>query len=609
MNRWIKILPIIMIIVLMIPAGSLRVAQAVGEESNDKADSQEGYIASKDEVVYATLRPSGIKKEIYVVNMLDITEAGVVEDYGNYTSIKNLTDLSDMTQTEDKITVDAPEGKFYYQGNMDNTSLPWDFAITYSLDNKEVSAEELIGKDGHIKIEIDVERNKDVDKTFFENYLLQISLPFDADSTKNIKADDAVIASAGKDELVTFTVMPEKEETFTTEANVENFEMGAIEISGVSSTMSIDAPDTDDMTDDIKTLADAISDVNAGVAELKQGVAELNKGTSELRDGSSQFKSGMNELDGSSAELVNGSSEINQALQMLNRSLNQLDDINLDALQELKKGMSEMSSGFKEAKDGLAMLRENYKKAYEALAEAIDNIPSNNISEEEIMELYASGANKETVDKLVKTYEAAQIAKATFNEVKAGFDAVDTTLSTVIDSIDEAAKGVNQVADELTGSLDDMDIGEGIGQLKDGVSSLASNYETFHSGLVEYTNGVGELASAYHELDNGIQDLSSGTNELADGVGELHKGTNELERATSNLPEEMTEEIDKMIDEYDKSEFDPISFVAPDKNEEIFSVQFVLQTESLKVEEPETEDDEQEEEEKGFWEKFLDLFR
>src|SRR5699024_9760122 len=129
-------------------------------------------------------------------------------------------------------------------------------------------------------------------------------------TTKNIKADDAVIASAGKEELVTFTVMPEKEETFTTEANVENFEMGAIEISGVPSTMSIDAPETDDMTDDIKTLADAISDVNAGVADLKQGVAELNKGTSELRDGSNQFKSGMNELDGSSAELVNGSSEI-----------------------------------------------------------------------------------------------------------------------------------------------------------------------------------------------------------------------------------------------------------------------------------------------------------
>src|SRR5690625_3299669 len=119
MNRLKKILPIIMIIGLMIPAGSLPVAQAEGEESNNEADAQDGYIASKDEVVYATLRPSGNQKEIYVVNMLDITEAGVVEDYGNYTSIKNLTDLSDMTQTEDKITVDEREGKLYYQGNME----------------------------------------------------------------------------------------------------------------------------------------------------------------------------------------------------------------------------------------------------------------------------------------------------------------------------------------------------------------------------------------------------------------------------------------------------------------------------------------------------------
>ena len=579
------------------------------EEDTKKADkNQDGYIASKDEVVYATLHPSGDQKEMYVVNMLEVTKAGKVVDYGHYESVKNLTDLTDIKQSEDTITVEAPEGKFYYQGNMTDTPLPWHFTITYYLDNEQVEAQELIGKTGHVQMDIDVKQHKKADKAFFENYILQLSLPFDADTTKNIKAEEAVVASAGKDELVTFTAMPDEEATFTAEADVEDFEMDAIEISGVPSTMSIDAPDTDDMTGDIQTLADAIAEVNGGVADLKQGVAELNKGTSDLEDGSSEFKSGLTELDGSSAELVDGSSEINQALQTLDSSLGELDNINLEEFNELQAGISEMSSGFKEAKDGLSALQDSYSDAYGALEKAIDDIPSEQLSESDIKELYESGADRETIDQLVATYEAAQIAKGTFNEVKQGFEAVDTTLGTVIESLGEAEAGVDQVVDELGASLDEMDMGEGMEALQEGVNDLATNYEEFHGGLVAYTNGVSELTNAYQELDGGISDLSSGTDDIETGVGELHNGTNQLERSTSNLPAEMTEEIDQMIDEYDKSNFDAISFVEPDKNEEVFAVQFVLQTESLKKEEQETEDDEQEEE-KGVWERFLDLFR
>lgn len=598
-----KILLIVMVTLLMIPSLSITVSA-----KDDKQNDQDGYVSSKDEVVYATLHPSGDQKEMYVVNMLEVTKAGKVVDHGHYENVKNLTDLADIKQSEDTITVDAPEGKFYYQGNMTDTPLPWHFTITYYLDNQQVEAQELIGKTGHVQMDIDVKQHQEADKAFFENYILQLSLPFDADTTKNIKAEEAVIASAGKDELVTFTAMPEEEATFSVEADVEAFEMDAIEISGVPSTMSIDAPDTDDMTGDMQTLADAIAEVNGGVADLKRGVAELNKGTSDLENGSSEFTSGMNELDGSSTELVDGSSEINQALQALDGSLGQLDDINLEEFDQLQAGISEMSSGFKEAKDGLTALQDGYSDAYEALEKAIDDIPSEQLSESDIKALYESGADTETVDRLVATYETAQVAKGTFNEVKQGFEAVDTTLGTVIESLGEAEVGVDQVVDELGASLDELEMGEGMGALQEGVNDLATNYEEFHGGLVAYTNGVSELTNAYQALDGGISDLSNGTDDVETGVGELHNGTNQLERSTSNLPAEMTEEIDKMIDEYDKSDFDAISFVESDKNEEVFAVQFVLQTESLKKEEPETDDDEQEEE-KGVWERFLDLFR
>lgn len=607
MHRLRRILLIVAAIWIMIP-WSYPVVQAETDKQTKEDIENEGFIASKDEVIYATLQARGDKKEVFVVNMLQVTKAGTITDYGDYSSVKNLTDLSEMQQTGDKIQVAAPKGKFYYQGNMDDAVLPWDFAITYRLDQQKVEPEELIGKSGQVTIEIDVRRNEKVDATFFENYLLQIALPFDADRTNNIVAEDAVIASAGKDELVTFTVMPETEETFTVEADVENFEMDGIEISGVPSTIGIDAPDTDDMTGDIKTLSDAIAEVNAGVADLKSGIWELNEGTSTLENGSQQYKAGIDELDQSSAALIQGSSEMNEGLQTLNDALKGLDDIDLGALQELQTGVSGIASSFKEAQEDIAQLRDSYKQAYQALDKAMNNLPSHTVSQEEIRALEESNADKATIKKLVETYEAAQAVKTTFNEVKQGFLVVDTTLEMAVDALAETSNAVDQLVAELGGALDKFEIDQGISELTSGVNSLARNYGQFHDGLVSYTGGVSELAKSYHALDDGIVKVSGGTGALADGVSELHQGTNKLAQSTSDLPAEMTEEIDKMIAEYDKSDFEKVSFVNPEKNEDIFAVQFVFQTESLKLEEPESAEDKAEEK-KGFWEKFMDLFR
>lgn len=586
----------------------LLMSSSITQVSLAEEKATKGVVASKDEVIYALLQSSGKQKEAFIVNMLDVTKKGKITDYGMYSSVKNLTDLTELTQSDEKITFEAPEGKFYYQGNKDDIELPWNFTIRYELDGKRVSAEELIEEDGRLAITIEVSENKAVDKTFFENYLLQISIPFDADTTSDIEAQDAVIASAGKEELVTFTVMPEKEASFTVEADVVDFEMEGIEISGVPSTMNIDVPDTDDMSGDIKTLADAIADVNSGVAELKSGIAELNNGTKELRNGSEQYKAGIHELDDSSAQLVAGSSEMNDGLQQLNKSLQGIADIDLDGLKQLQAGMSDIGETFDEARKGIHDLQKGYSEAYKALEKSIDNIPAHDISKQDFEKLYESDADKATIKKLEETYIAAQTVKGTFSEVKQGFKIVDDTLGKAVKELDEAANSVHEVVEEIAGSLEDINIDEGINELTTGVDELATNYGQFHAGLIKYTKGVHTLANNYTELDNGINELSKGTGDLTSGVRELHRGTDKLERSTRDLPAEMTKEIDEMIAEFDKSDFDPISFIAPKKNKDIASVQFVFKTEQLKKDEPNDEEEEPEEK-KGFWQKFLDLFR
>ena len=103
---------------------------------------------SREEVVYANLTPSGESKEVYVVSVLHNGAAGTVTDYGNYASVKNLTDTGPLALRDDKVTASVPKGDFYYQGTLRRPDLPWRISVTYTLDGAPLKPEELAGKSG-----------------------------------------------------------------------------------------------------------------------------------------------------------------------------------------------------------------------------------------------------------------------------------------------------------------------------------------------------------------------------------------------------------------------------------------------------------------------------
>ncbi|WP_052345864.1 hypothetical protein [Paucisalibacillus sp. EB02] len=600
-----KILFVLMAVILVLPSFLVTANTNDSNSENDKVQG-DGKIASKDEVVYATLDASGEKQEIYVVNSFDITKAGTVTDYGTYSNLKNLTDLDELEQTDNEVQFTASEGKFYYQGNINEASLPWEVSVSYFLDGTKISPEELAGKDGHVQIRMETSANEQANPVFIENYLLQISLALNSEVFSNIKAEDGMIANAGKNKQVTYTVMPKDAAELVLEADVVGFELDGINFTGIPSSMPIEAPDMDEMTGDITTLSDAIAEINDGVGELNNGVSELNNGVTELVNGSKQYQNGIVALDESSGELISGSKEINKALEMLNNSLNNTEGPGLNGIQDLMGGLTQLSAGLRETASGLEILKQNYEDLYLQLDNAMKAIPAYDITDKEINELKASDANPEVVQKLVETYKAAKTAKGTYATVGPGYKTLNEQLVPVIESLRDMANNVDRMADELSSSLEENDM-DGIVALQEGIAEMAASYKVFHSGLVGYTDGVSTLSDSYQELHNGITELSGGTSELENGVSELHDGTTKLHESTSNLPEQMTEEIDGMLGEYDKSDFEAVSFVS-NKNEKVNSVQFVFKTKSIQYEVPETVE-KPVEEEKGFWDLFLDLFR
>jgi putative membrane protein len=603
MMRKKQALLVVLTVIFLLPSFLVKTESA----EQVAAKNVEGKLTSKDEVVYATLKASGDLEEIYVVNTLDVAQPGEILDYGNYSSIKNLTDLSELNQVDQTIRINAKEGKFYYQGNLkEDTELPWNITVSYLLDGQKVNPAELAGQNGHMEINIETAANHSVDEVFYENYLLQISLQL-PNTFENIDASGGMMANAGENKQITFTVMPGRDEHFSVEADVEDFEFQGIEIAAVPSTLPIDTSEMDHMTDDMATLSEAIRDVNSGVSDLEDGVIQLNNGVASLRNGSAQYKSGINQINGASSKIVGGSNSIGDALKTISTSLSaNADGMDLTQLADLPVGLTQIANGLMETVNGLSILQESYSQSYSALDGAIAAIPAQQVSEEEITTLYASGANSDVLDRLVAYYSAAQKIKETYSATKKAFEAVGPSLNQTSEAMKEMSEALTLTANELSVSLDEMDM-SALGELQKGLATLAANYAEFHSGLVGYTTGVSKLFDSYNQLHAGFVHVTGGTNELATGVGKLHNGTSELYEETKNLPEQMQEEINQMIQEYDKSDFKPVSFVSA-KNEKVYSVQFVIKTESIQKEEPETKQAKVEEE-KGFWDLLLKLFK
>ncbi|MFZ7134309.1 MAG: hypothetical protein ACOWWR_18330 [Eubacteriales bacterium] len=275
--------------------------------------SAEDIPSSKEEVVYGILDLDGNVNNLYVVN---IFKGGSITDFGSYTDIYNMTTSEEINRNGDKITINTDADKFYYQGTLENIELPWDIDINYYLDDKEITGKDLAGRSGNFKITMSIKQNTEINKTFFDNYALQIAFSFDNKLCSNIKTDGATIAEAGSKKQLTYTVLPGNSMDIIVTADVHDFEMEAISISGIKLSLGLNV-DTDEFTEQISELTTAIKGLDDGADELLNGLNELSVGMQKYIDGMKAFNEGL-------AELSKGADSLNEGAQSLNNGLSQL---------------------------------------------------------------------------------------------------------------------------------------------------------------------------------------------------------------------------------------------------------------------------------------------
>ena len=582
----------------------------------------------KREVVYARLDGSGRVEGVYVVNCFLLDEPGVVTDYGDYAQVSNLSTTDPLIVEGDCVTCSVSRaGRFYYQGNPESRTLPWQIGIAWTLDGRAVTSAELAGATGHVTLTMDIEKDPDCGGTWFDSCALSVSVTMSGDRCAALEAPGGTVAQSGGDLLVTFTVLPGTGGQLTLEADVTNFEMDAIQIAGVPLSLSLDVESMD-----LSGVTDSFGDLTGGVAELADGADTLSEnadlmleGMETLQAGMAELQAGLDALNENGPALSEGAESLSSGLAEVSSQLSTFGALS-GGLTELVEGSVSVQSALEALSDGLAQLSEGYDSYYAGM----------NAAGSSASELAAANLEAEAeMDALLETYgslltmmaassDSSMDLTAAVAQVRSLLEANAQVLTAQETLIDQSADAVAQLAAgaaTLSGSYASLHagiaalqtqlsgLGDGIAALQSGMTEAAAGAAELSAGTTAYTDGVASLAEGYLQMSDGYGELVEGFVALADGIEQLADGTGELRDGVDSLsePETMQSLADGILSRFTGSDEEAVSFASPTKNTSVEGVQFVMMVEGIHSAVEEKAETVQEEAE-GFVARFLALF-
>lgn len=343
--------------------------------------------ADKDESVYLISDANGnVNKTIVVDHLKNKDKKDTLEDASNLSDIENVKGKEKFTQSGDKLTWQAGGKDIYYQGTA-TAEPPVTQKVTYYLDGKEISPEDLAGKSGKVKIRFDYTNTTSYTETV-NGEKQTVSVPFAAvtglvlgDGFENIEVTNGKAEVSDSSSVVLGYALPglknslgikDKDldgdvnipEYMEMTADVENFSMPAamtfvVNASDYVSTDGIDTSDLDDMINDLKdastqlqdgsktlaegtdTLADGLSTLQNKLGTFASGVGTLQSGLKTYTDGVSTLSGGLNTLGNSTGALVSGADKLNSGAGQLASGSATLKD----RLKSYTDGASELQAG------------------------------------------------------------------------------------------------------------------------------------------------------------------------------------------------------------------------------------------------------------------------
>lgn len=370
--------------------GSSKDADDIADKLMDSVSLKDND-ADKDESVYLISDANGnVNKTIVVDHLKNKDKKDTLEDASNLSDIENVKGKEKFTQSGDKLTWQAGGKDIYYQGTATEEP-PVTQKVTYYLDGKEISPEDLAGKSGKVKIRFDYTNTTSYTETV-NGEKQTVSVPFAAvtglvlgDGFENIEVTNGKAEVSDSSSVVLGYALPGLKDSLGIKdgdldgdvnipeyvemtADVENFSMPAamtfvVNASDYVSTDGIDTSDLDDMINDLK---DASTQLQDGSKTLAEGTDTLSDGLSTLQSKLGTFASGVGTLQSGLKTYTDGVSTLSGGLNTLGNSTGAL----VSGADKLNSGAGQLASGSATLKDGL----KSYTDGASTLAAGVGNL-------------------------------------------------------------------------------------------------------------------------------------------------------------------------------------------------------------------------------------------
>ena len=523
------------------------------------------FAYTKDETVYSKLDASGSNYKTIVSTHIENTEnEELIKDLSDLLNVKNTSGDETFTQDGSTFTWNANKNDIYYQGESQK-DLPIECKVKYELDGKELSANEIAGKSGKVKITLQY-TNKEERSVTVNGKKVKMYVPFVVvagtivknENNQNITISNGKVINDGTKTTVIGMAMPGLQESLGVSANeVEipsNIEITMdatdFETNGIFSYVTpkvleeedINAFDKlDEIYAQLNTLQSSMNQIQEGANTLKDGAKtyseksqefnnamnQVSEGVSSVNSNYSQIDTGITTINQGSTSLKNGAEQLNAGIGELSSQLTSMPD----SIEALYAGSTQVLNGLNDTQangkttpglvTGVNTIVESLQTSNEGLNTALENLSAT--SQGTIKALTANN----------KTLKAVQQALGATEESKAANKTMIENLEKQIKANEEIIAKYNQY--KAGADTQKKELAKKVSSSKESLTTVTKGMTTLRNAMTQVNAGLGQLNTASKKLPDALNQLSAGSKSLVSGTKTLSAGANKLSKGSTAL--------------------------------------------------------------------------
>lgn len=513
------------VVLSAVMAGSM-MPVTVFAQNNDENPTE------KTETVYSVLNSDGSISDTIVSSWLH-DEDGInnIKETLNLTDVKNIKSNEKPSKDGNTYTWNAKGNDVYYEGTA-TKQLPVSVKLRYELDGQEMSAKDMEGKSGHLKLTISFTNNYSEVKNIngksiviHPSYLAGGMLNMSTGNFSNVKCESGKIVNDGTNEMLAFANIPGLNETLrsagldkvnnqlgisddvTVEADVNNFDLGSIMVG---------------MTNEID-LASELGEIGS-VSELTDGIDQLMEADDQLIDGSKQ--------------LYDGTTQLKEGIAPLSSAYPQIETLT-NAFDQLHDGTTTLSTGLNQYTAGVDQLNVVSKQNLYKLSMGATT-------------LNTSLNNKESKSQLNQLVQGSQALDAGIQNLNEQVNGDDSMLKPdMVKNLTEALKTTNEQVGKLGQVLNDLQDQEGaFVDLSNQITKASENINklgTLQTSFKEVTDGASAIITADNAQIKSVDDQLAAIRTKE--INALNASIEALKNAANAVPEDDTTGAKAKIEE------------------------------------------------------------